>query len=143
MKLRHARISDCNQLNPLLSELGYQISEEKLEIQAKIYIESNACALLVAEAKNGTISGLVAGHIFPLIHEAGNVGRIMALIVDSDTQAMGIGTSLLEKLESWFQENNCLRFEVTSGEHREEAHQFYKAKGYVEDKRRFIKQCAT
>jgi len=111
--------------------------------QAKTYIESQTCTLLVAESNNGAIAGLIAGHIFPLIHESGNVGRIMALIVDSESQAGGIGTLLLEMLESWFQENNCLRFEITSGEHREEAHQFYLAKGYVEDKRRFVKQGAT
>ncbi len=143
MNSRHAQLSDCNQLVPLLSELGYKISNEAIAEQVKIYIESKSSSLLVAETDDGKILGLIAGHIFPLIHETGNVGRIMALVVGSESQAGGVGTVLLETLESWFRENNCLRFEVTSGEHREEAHQFYLAKGYVEDKRRFIKQGAT
>jgi hypothetical protein len=33
----------------------------------------------------------------------------------------------------------CKRIEVTSGDHRPEAHAFYRAIGYVEDERRFIK----
>lgn len=143
MKIRHATLSDCKQLVPLLLELGYKISGEAIGEQARIYIESDLCALLVAEKDGGEISGFIAGHVFPLIHEAGSVGRIMAFVIGSESQAGGVGTALLEMLEAWFKENNCLRFEVTSGDHRDEAHRFYQAKGYVEDKRRFIKQNAT
>ena len=52
----------------------------------------------------------------------------------------GIGKVLVEKAESYFNEKNCLRFEVTSGDHRLEAHRFYKSLGYQEDERRFIKK---
>jgi len=141
--IRNAEKTDLNNLIPLLSDLGYQISEEVFEIQANTYIDSDDCELLVAQTEEGNLSGLVAGHLFPLIHQPGHVGRIMALIVSEKFQSQGIGSALLESLESWFRENECKRFEVNSGDHRQEAHEFYQSKGYRVDERRFVKSDAT
>lgn len=46
---------------------------------------------------------------------------------------------LLAELEKRFRKNSCLRFEVTSGDHREIAHHFYESRGYRCDERRFLK----
>ena len=140
---RKAEKDDFDNLIPLLDELGYQISKSDFETQANLYIDSDDCELLVAQTKEGILSGFIAGHLFPLIHQPGNVGRIMALIVGEKFLSQGIGSSLLESLESWFRENNCERFEVNSGDHREVAHEFYQSKGYRVDERRFIKSSAT
>lgn len=137
--IRDAEQTDFSELVPLLSELGYEISEEAFTNQANTYINSGECALLVAETEDGTISGLIAGHLFPLIHQPGNAGRIMGLVVRSEFQGSGIGVTLLESLEGWFRENKCLRFEVNSGDHREKAHEFYQSNGYQVDERRFVK----
>ena len=141
--IRSAKPEDCNQLVPLLVELGYEISEKELLSQADIYIDSESCTLLVFETDEGSISGFIAGHIFPLIHQTGYVGRIMAFIVGEKFQSSGIGSALLDGLESWFKENKCLRFEVNSGDHRNVAHEFYQSKGYEIDERRFVKSNAT
>ena len=55
----------------------------------------------------------------------------------------GVGTALLEALESWFRENDCLRSEVTSGDRRAQAHRFYESKGYVSGERRYLKRRDT
>jgi len=143
MLIRTANQDDCNQLISLLLELGYEITREEFSEQASIYINSESCALLVAEIDEGHITGFIAGHLFPLIHQNGFAGRIMAFIVGARFQGTGTGSALLEKLENWFKESNCLRFEVNSGDHRETAHQFYQSKGYQVDERRFIKSNAT
>ena len=143
MLIRPANQDDCAHLIPLLLELGYEITEKDFLEQANIYINSESCALLISEIEKGNIDGFIAGNLFPLIHQAGYVGRIMAFIVGSRFQGTGIGSALLEKLESWFKENNCLRFEVNSGDHREMAHQLYQSKGYKVDERRFIKSNTT
>jgi hypothetical protein len=44
-----------------------------------------------------------------------------------------------EAAEEFFQMAGCIRSEVTSGEHRSDAHAFFKSFGYLEDERRFIK----
>ena len=143
MIIRRAEESDLENLAILLSELGYQISELDLKTQVSIYIDSEDCLLLVAQTDEGDLSGLIAGHLFPLIHQPGSVGRIMALVVGEQFQSQGVGSLLLKSLENWFTENKCKRFEVNSGDHRDRAHEFYEAKGYRVDERRFIKTCAT
>lgn len=139
MLIREANQTDFNDLVPLLAELGYQISEDEIRTQGDIYISSKDCELLVAQTDMETLSGFVAGHLFPLIHQPGNVGRIMALVVGKRYQSQGVGSSLSESLEAWFKENNCIRFEVNSGDHRTKAYEFYQSKGYQIDERRFAK----
>ena len=139
MLIRPANQKDCAQLVHLLAELGYELTEQDFSHQAKAYIDSDSCALLVSETDGGDISGFIAGNIFPLIHQAGYVGRIMAFVVRTGCQGAGTGSALLERLEIWFKDNECLRFEVNSGDHRNDAHQFYQSKGYRVDERRFIK----
>ena len=51
----------------------------------------------------------------------------------------GIGKALVERADCYFIENNCVKAEVTSGEHRDGAHQLYMNQGYAKDMRRFIK----
>ena len=127
----------------LMLELGYTISDKTMQQQTTAYIQSKTSMLIVSEIEGGGLTGLIAGHLIPLIHQAGNVGRITALVVPVEFQKQGVGSALVEAIESWFLKNNCLRFEVTSGEHREAAHHFYKARGYISDEHRFIKQGAT
>ena len=138
-----AEEKDLEILASLFGELGYQISKLDLKTQATIYFESDDCQLLVAQAEDGNLTGLIAGHIFPLIHQPGNVGRVMALVVGGQFQNQGIGSLLLESLETWFTEKMCRKFEVNSGDHRESAHKFYESKGYLVDERRFIKTSAN
>jgi GNAT superfamily N-acetyltransferase len=143
MHIRPAQQSDGKQILQLLLELGYETTEESLSLQLETYIRSSSSSLLVADKGNGYLAGLISGHLIPLIHQFGNVGRITAFVVGANSQSAGIGSALIESLEIWFKENNCLRIEVTSGDHRKIAHEFYKSKGYVTDERRFIKPNAT
>ena len=139
MRIRQAHQSDLGQLLGLMHELGYDIPESDLRTQVHIYINANHSLLLVSEA-DGHLAGLIAGHLIPLLHQPGHVGRITALVVSADTRDSGVGSALLEALEAWFNEQRCLRFEVTSGDHREGAHLFYQSQGYHPDERRFIKR---
>jgi GNAT superfamily N-acetyltransferase len=60
--------------------------------------------------------------------------------VDRNSQGQNIGKQLVAKGEEFFIANHCLKSEVTSGDHRGDAHEFYKSCGYKEDERRFIKE---
>ena len=61
------------------------------------------------------------------------------MVVSRDSRSSGVGLKLVKALETWFCENECLRYEVTSGEHRDIAHLFYENIGYKPDERRFLK----
>jgi N-acetylglutamate synthase-like GNAT family acetyltransferase len=143
MKVRKASRDDIEQVRELVEELGYDGTEMGLSSQLDTYIDSDSALLLVAENPRGTLAGMIAGHLIPLIHQAGNVGRITSFVVRTNNRSSGVGTALLEALESWFSERECLRFEVTSGDHRAQAHEFYNSKGYVSDERRYLKRRDT
>ena len=118
--------------------MGYDITREALSAQLERYQDSEHSFALVAHEGEHAV-GLIGGHLIPLLHQSGNAGRITAFIVSGSVRGSGVGTQLLTDLEAIFLQNNCLRIEVTSGDHRVEALEFYKSKGYVPDERRFIK----
>jgi len=60
-------------------------------------------------------------------------------VVDSQFKGRGIGKRLVAEAEEFAWENGCARIEITSDEHRVDAHAFYEAVGYKPDSRRFIK----
>lgn len=47
---------------------------------------------------------------------------------------------LFQRAEQFFVQTDCVKVEVTSGDHRPEAHAFYQALGFKIDERRFIKR---
>lgn len=142
MIVREASKSDASELHCLMLELGYELTRNDLCAQLEMYRKSAGSLLIVAEL-DAHISGLIAGHLIPAIHQRGSVGRITALVVGESWRGIGVGRSLLDALEAWFRENECIRFEVTSGDHRKVAHQFYESLGYKLDERRFIKRNVT
>ena len=139
MVTRRARESDVPNLKILMDELGYQVSIKTLSLQLGLYSQPGSMALVVECHETNCIVGLVSGHVIPLIHQPGYLGRITSLVVSKDFRGKGVGLKLIEELETWFCEKHCLRYEVTSGEHRTLAHQFYEKQGYIPDERRFIK----
>jgi GNAT superfamily N-acetyltransferase len=143
MKVRVASKDDLVQICELVEELGYEADETTVSSQLDTYINSDSSLILVAESSPGFLSGLISGHLIPLIHQPGNVGRITAFVVRTTERSAGTGAVLLEKMEAWFREGNCRRFEVTSGDHRVKAHSFYESKGYVSDERRYLKHRDT
>lgn len=136
--IRHATIEHSNALIPLMQELGYDTSRNTMETQLARYVASDHSVAFVALV-GANLVGLVSGHLIPAIHQPGNIGRITALVVAEGARSKGVAARLVKKLEKWFLENNCLRFEVTSGEHRNAAHRFYESQGYAPAASRFLK----
>ena len=136
--IERASIGHVDALVSLMHELGYPTSRETMERQLTRYAESDRSEVLVASVHND-LCGVVSGHLIPALHQPGNIGRITAIVVAERARSKGIASELLKELEKWFRANNCLRFEVTSGDHRDTAHRFYESRGYKLDERRFLK----
>ena len=94
--------------------------------------------LVVSDA--GTIVGVISLHVFELFHQLGRIGRITSLVVSEGARGKGVGTLLVSAADTFFCGLNCVRAEVTSGDHRTLAHQFYQDQGFALDERRFIKR---
>ena len=162
VKIRHAAASDIPAMNELFQkDLGY--AECTLEIVEKQFagLDNSREAVFVAEAESTDVSGeshdgspdvtsdarlfRIAG----VIHvEKYNVlyfptmANILGIAVAADFRRQGIGSALLKRAEKWARENGAGSMRLNSGESRKKAHEFYRALGYIDDKKqlRFIKE---
>lgn len=161
IKIRHAAASDIPAMNELFQkDLGY--AECTLEIVEKQFagLDNSREAVFIAEAESTDTSGeshddspdvtsdarlfRIAG----VIHvEKYNVlyfptmANILGIAVAADFRRQGIGSALLKRAEKWARENGASSMRLNSGESRKKAHEFYRALGYIDDKKqlRFIK----
>jgi GNAT superfamily N-acetyltransferase len=137
--IRLAETSDASKIAKLLAELGYVGSPALVISKITVLAGSPNDLVLVAE-NEGIIAGVISLHVTELFHAAGRIGRITALVIASDKRGEGIGKLLTEAADSFFRSTGCVRAEVTSGDHRPEAHAFYETQGYMPDERRFMKR---
>ncbi len=138
MSIRRITASDVASAAALLAELGYPTTEADLGERLKAIATNPGDAVLVA-AEDGNILGLVSVHSFEMIHRPGRLGRITSLIVAASARGRGLGTNLLAAAEKHLRAYGCAKLEVTSGEQRSSAHDFYAANGYKEERVRFTK----
>ena len=125
-----------------MAELGYPTNDALFaERVAAVSANPNDAVLLADEA--GAIVGLVAIHSFEMLHRPGRLGRITALVVSASARRRGVGHELLSTAESHLRSIGCTKLEVTSGASRPDAHGFYAAHGYEEQRVHFVKSPAT
>lgn len=144
VKIRQATTSDIPAMNELFrKDLGY--AECRLEIVENQFagLDNSREAVFVAEAEDDS------SHIAGVIHvEKYNVlyfptmANILGIAVSADFRRQGIGSALLKRAEEWARENGASSMRLNSGESRKQAHEFYRALGYIDDKKqlRFIKE---
>ena len=87
----------------------------------------------------GTIVGFAAIAIVRLLERDRPLCKLTSLMVAPGAQGRGVGSSLLEAVETEASELGCDRVEVASGSEREEAHAFYARRGFEETPHRFVK----
>ena len=133
---------DFQEVTALMAELGYPTDAASFAKRAAAVNENPDDGVLVAE-DGGKIVGLIALHSFEMLHRPGRLGRITALVVSAAARKRGIGHQLLSAAENHLRAKGCIKLEVTSGEHRPEAHEFYAAHGYAEQRVHFVKNVAT
>jgi GNAT superfamily N-acetyltransferase len=132
MQIRPAHATDAPVVNELLDQLGYpqpDIATTATRIQT--WDEDSSSAAYVADAE-GNLLGLVAVHLCPFFERPGSWGRIVALVVSEQARGQGVGGQLVSAAESFATSRGCVRMEVTSSDRREDAHKFYRGRGYVD-----------
>ena len=70
-------------------------------------------------------------------------GRIIALVVSTESRQRGIGARLIAAAEKDFAKRGITRVTVTTRFEREEAHQFYEKVGYARTGFRFAKNLVS
>ena len=136
--IRSARASDVAEMSRLFAELGYDVPVDAL-VQRLRAFDAPGEGVIVAEDPStpGQLLGTATLHLTPVLHRAGPVGRVSALVVDSTVRGRGIGRALMAAAEQWAAERGCVLMEVTSNMRRADAHRFYEGLGYERTSFRF------
>lgn len=144
VKIRQATASDIPAMNELFrKDLGYE--ECRLEIVEKQFagLDKSREVVFVAEAEDeeGCIAGIIHVEKYNVLYFP-TMANILGLAVAADFRRQGIGSALLKRAEEWACENGAFSMRLNSGESRKQAHEFYRAQGYTDDKKqlRFIKE---
>jgi GNAT superfamily N-acetyltransferase len=137
--IRRAHVEDAAGASELLEILGYRAPIAQIEERIARSRESPDAAVFVAEL-DGRLVGLASFHRIPLFYLEGFLGRITSFVIAPSHRRHGIGRSLVSAVEEFAWDHGCTRAEVTSGDHRSDAHEFYERLGYRPVSRRFIKE---
>jgi len=140
--IREAVPDDAEAVAGLLGELGYPNTADFARAKLAALARSARDWVLVAE-RSGRVIGVGHLHVSELFHQPGRVGRIMAVVVETDSRRLGVGRELMRRLEAIAEEAGCIKLELTSAAHREPAHAFYYSLGYGEGLKHFIKYLDT
>jgi GNAT superfamily N-acetyltransferase len=136
--VREAHAGDEASLAELVTELGYPASTDAIARRFDRLHRDPATWLYVAVAQ-GRVVGLAALHVMSRLEHDEPLGRITALVVAEDARGTGAGRALLERVEDAARRQGCAQLELTSGDHRRDAHVFYERLGFSGVSRRFVK----
>jgi GNAT superfamily N-acetyltransferase len=137
LEVRYCKPADFDKILILLQQLWPDQALDKITLQ-EIYCRAlnNDLQKLIVCVGNGHIVGFCSLTIKNNFWQAGRLANVDELVVDVNHRGSGIGTKLMERITEIAMEHNCVRIELDSSFHREEAHQFYlnigfKARAYL------------
>jgi predicted N-acetyltransferase YhbS len=136
--LRCAKETDAPAVAALLAELGYPASEAEIGKRLRGVAERRTGCLLVAQA-DGEVVGLISAERVPYFPNGSTICRITALVVAARQRGRGIGAMLVEGAVAFAREHGCSGIEITSAEHRVDAHRFYQRLGFSRTSLRFFR----
>ena len=133
-KIREASVEDTDGIYILnRDEMGYEFPIEQTKEKLIKLLSSSSDKIFVAEAENKVI-GYVHTNDYDVIY-APHMKNIMGIAVAKDYKHNGIGTALLQAVESWGKQTGASGVRLVSGESRTGAHEFYRHCGYSGEKK--------
>lgn len=139
MILREATIEDAFAIcNISCADFGYDCSCEFVSTRIS-NLDKGREKVFVAEV-NGIVAGYIHAEKYQTLYFEPMI-NILGLAVSSEFRRRGIGRMLLKRAEHWANEVGIHKIRLNSGASRKEAHLFYRAMGYNNEKGqiRFIK----
>ena|SRR5690349_8738505 len=133
--IRGARVEDAAAIAGLLTQLGYPSGPDDVEERLdRLHVVGDR--VLVAEA-DGAVVGLAHLQVTPALERERPSARIGALVVDEAHRNGGVGRSLMQALEDEARLRGCELLYLTTSEHRDDAHAFYRRVGLEQTGRRY------
>lgn len=124
----------------LATQLGYECTEQQVQIRFDEMQDSRQYAIYVAELPGSHVVGWIATYVFRAV-ELVPSAEISGFIVDESLRSSGIGKTLLDAAETWARQVGCTVISVHSNVTRDRAHRFYLNNGFelVKTQRMFHK----
>lgn len=138
--IRKANKTDYVELQKLsFEDLGYECDVELVKSRLENLDPNNEC-VFVAEV-NSKVVGYVHIIIFNTLYYK-SMANIQGMVVAKEHQRKGYGKRLMNAAENWAKEKDIEMIRLNSGFVRPEAHEFYRAIGYSNEKEqiRFMKE---
>ena len=138
LTIREATPSDAPRLAALLGQLGYPAEAAAAGRRLDVLLKDDDARVLVAEHRSGVV-GFASLFVEHLLEHEDPACRLTAIAVDEDARGQGVGAALVRAVEEEARRRGCYAVVLTSGDHRADAHAFYRGLGYDDTGRRFIK----
>jgi GNAT superfamily N-acetyltransferase len=142
IEVREAVLADAPEIIRLFALLGHTQPAGDDTARLGAFLDHGQHVLVASRpaTEPGTaLLGAVTLHITPVLHRAGPVGRLTAVIVDESTRGRGVGGALVSAAEDFLAAHGCALIEITSNKKRTDAHAFYERLGYIATSVRFAK----
>lgn len=139
LRIRQAAADDTDELSRLLKQLGYDAAGS--EIKQALAKNRQVCdsKVYVYELESKQIVGFISTIRFFYFPVLQNITRVTAICVDEQYRNLGIGSQLLSFVEDLAASHGDIVVEVTCAIHRDQAHQFYTHRGYIQHSYKFNK----
>jgi len=128
IKVRNMAEADLPSVQPLLRQLGYDLTLNELEQRFNLVVKSPEHSVLVCEAE-GKVVGLL--HIYgrPALEKPAEA-IIQSIVVDKAYRKVGIGNKLVAAAELWATKQGYGSIALYSRTDRDDAHAFYSQMDY-------------
>jgi len=135
--LRTVMEADAEHVASLLAELGYPSNEADIRNRLRHRLHSQTSCFLLAQSASEVI-GFVSAELVPYFPNGSTICRVTALIVSINHRGRRVGERLLSGAADFARGHHCSGIEITSAEHRIEAHRFYQRVGFTRTSFRFF-----
>jgi GNAT superfamily N-acetyltransferase len=142
IEVREARMTDGPEVMRLLALLGHAQPDGAPASRFGAFLAQGQHVLVATRSPaspSAPLLGAVTVHVTPVLHRAGPIGRLTAVVVDESARGRGVGRALVEAAERFFAGHGCAMVELTSNKKRTDAHAFYDRLGYAATSVRFVK----
>jgi GNAT superfamily N-acetyltransferase len=135
--IREASGDDSAAIAALLTELGYPTSAG--EVPARLAAVSGAPGHVFVAENGDAVIGVASVTRLTLLHRPAPVALLSALVVRAGHRGQGIGRALVEAAARQAAAWGCAALELTTRDHRHEAHRFYAGLGFESISRKFVR----
>ena len=135
--LRSPTEADAKHVASLLAELGYPSKEMDVRDRLRRSLHRQSSCFLLAQFASEVI-GLVSAELVPYFPTGSTICRVTALVVSTHHRGRRVGEKLVAGAVDFARQHHCSGIEITSAEHRLDAHRFYQRLGFSRTSSRFF-----